>query len=539
VTGADVVTLEQPVRSAPKVRRAAAKSTTPSIVTLPQRSARRELIPVVVVAVVLGAAASAWSAATHSMVLYGDARAHLDVARHVTDGLTVGLAQLGSVWLPLPHILLVPLVAITPLWHSGAAGAILSGICFVYTSVRMYTLVNEVTGSRIGAWVAFAVFATNLNMLYVQTTALTEPVLLAMLVGAVFHLARWMRTMSAGELMLAGVMTALATLSRYEGWALLAAGVVAVGIWSWRRHLRSKASQANLIVYTVTGAYGVLLWFLYNLIIFHDPLYFLHSAYSAQAINGAQAKYGLLGTKGSLGTSIITYGWDMVGVVGAVVLVTGAVACAALLLAPHRERLRTALVLMLLAAPVAFEIATLYIGQITIRVPQLAPHEMWNDRYGLLALPLCAFAIGTVVGRWPRLVPVAAIAVVVGVTLMGLGTPLTLADGRSGVSSATAGRPQLIAGYLRTHYRGGEILADDSAASSVMFASYLDLKEFVSPGFHPFWEEALADPSDHVEWVLAFPGDAVTTDLRTHPGRFSDFTPVLTQSNATLYRRKP
>ena len=56
--------------------------------------------------------------------------------------------------------------------------------------------------------------ATNLNMLYVQTTALTEPVLLAMLVGAVFHLARWMRTMSAGELMMAGVMTALATLSR-------------------------------------------------------------------------------------------------------------------------------------------------------------------------------------------------------------------------------------------------------------------------------------------------------------------------------------
>ena len=313
--------------------------------------------------------------------------------------------------------------------------------------------------------------------------------------------------------------------------------MAAVAIWSWRRHLRSKASQANLVLYTMTGAYGVLLWFVYNLVIFHDPLYFVHSAYSAQVINGAQAKYGLLGTKGSLGTSILTYGWDMVGVVGAVVLVTGGAASVALLVARHRERFRTVLVLMLLAAPVAFEMATLYIGQITIRVPQLAPHEMWNDRYGLLALPLCAFAIGTVVGRWPRLLPVAALAVVVGVALMGLGTPLTLADGRSGVSSATAGRPQIIANYLRTHYRGGEILADDSAASSVMFASDLDLKEFVSPGFHPFWEEALADPSAHVQWVLAFPGDAVTTDMGTHPGRFSDFTAVRKQNGATLYRR--
>ena len=129
------------------------------------------------------------------MVLYGDARAHLDVARHVTDALTPGLAQLGSVWLPLPHILLVPFVAITPLWHSGAAGAS-SGACFVYTSVRVFSMVEELTGSRLGAWCGVVVFIANLNMLYIQSTALTEPVLLAFFIGAVFHLTRWMRTLS-------------------------------------------------------------------------------------------------------------------------------------------------------------------------------------------------------------------------------------------------------------------------------------------------------------------------------------------------------
>jgi hypothetical protein len=46
------------------------------------------------------------------MVLYGDARTHFDVGRHVMNGLSSALAQLGSGWLLLPHIPLVPMVAI-------------------------------------------------------------------------------------------------------------------------------------------------------------------------------------------------------------------------------------------------------------------------------------------------------------------------------------------------------------------------------------------------------------------------------------------
>ena len=105
---------------------------------------------VYLVAVAWAVAACVWSARTHSFFLYSDARTHLDIARHVTDALTPGLAQLGSVWLPLPHLLLVPLVASTWMWHSGAAGAIVGGACFVYSAVRVYTLVDELTGSRSG-----------------------------------------------------------------------------------------------------------------------------------------------------------------------------------------------------------------------------------------------------------------------------------------------------------------------------------------------------------------------------------------------------
>jgi len=62
-------------------------------------SRRSRTPPLGFVAVVILAAvgATAWSAHSHSMLVYGDARAHLDVARHVTDGLRTGLTQLGSV----------------------------------------------------------------------------------------------------------------------------------------------------------------------------------------------------------------------------------------------------------------------------------------------------------------------------------------------------------------------------------------------------------------------------------------------------------
>lgn len=539
------MTITEPV-TAPRPRPTVRLAPLPSVrrptsppVPAPRAVPRASTTPrsVVLTAVAAAVVATIWSAATHSMLIYGDARAHLNVARHVTDGLQPGFAQLGSVWLPLPHVLLVPLVALRPLWHSGVAGALVGGACFVYAAVRVYGLVQDLTASRVAAWWAFVVFAVNLNMLYVQSTALTEPVLLACVVGAVFHLSRWMRSLSVRQLWWAGVLTFCATLTRYEGWALLATGLGVVLVWSRLTDRRHKSPQANLVLFAVVGSYGVALWFLYNLIIFGDALYFLHSAYSAQAINGAQAQFGLLGTKGDLRESLLTYGWDVALVVGPAVVAMSVVGLGAAL-TRRRERRRTLLTLALLAAPVAFELVSLFVGQTTIRVPQRPPFGMWNDRYGLMALPLCAVAVGVAVKRWRVVASVAAAAVVLTTLTMAVATPLTLADGRTGTSSATAGHPETVAAFLRTHYRGGRVLADDSVASPFMFAADLDLKEFVTVGFHPFWEEALAAPADHVAWAVAVPGDAIATDMAAHPDRFAGFRPVLTDGRLTLYQRQ-
>src|ERR1700681_1008938 len=62
---------------------------------------------------------------------YGDAQCHLGIARRVIDSRTPGIDQLGTPWLPLPHLLMLPLVSDDYLWQTGLAGAIPSAVCFV------------------------------------------------------------------------------------------------------------------------------------------------------------------------------------------------------------------------------------------------------------------------------------------------------------------------------------------------------------------------------------------------------------------------
>ena len=47
------------------------------------------------------------------VLLYGDAVAHINIARRVFDSKTPGLLQLGTVWLPLPHLLIMPFIVST------------------------------------------------------------------------------------------------------------------------------------------------------------------------------------------------------------------------------------------------------------------------------------------------------------------------------------------------------------------------------------------------------------------------------------------
>lgn len=133
------------------------------------------------------------------MLLYGDAVAHLHIARRIIDSLNPGLTQLGSVWLPLPHLLLVPFVARLEWWQSGVAGAFPSMGAYVFGAAGIYRLARlwVQPGS---ALVAALFFALNPGLLYMQTTAMNEPLFLTEMIWAVLLIVEYGRALQTDEM---------------------------------------------------------------------------------------------------------------------------------------------------------------------------------------------------------------------------------------------------------------------------------------------------------------------------------------------------
>src|SRR5205807_6119857 len=77
-----------------------------------------------------------------AVLLYGDAVAHINIARRVFDSQTPGLLQLGTVWLPLPHLLILPFIVSKQMWQSGTGASIPSMAGFVLGVLGIFRLVR-------------------------------------------------------------------------------------------------------------------------------------------------------------------------------------------------------------------------------------------------------------------------------------------------------------------------------------------------------------------------------------------------------------
>src|SRR5579884_1568998 len=128
-----------------------------------------------------------------NLLLYGDAVAHINIARRVFDSRTPGLLQLGTVWLPLPHLLMLPFLFSKFLWQTGIGGSIPSLFAFVLSVMGIFRVMQIVlataasggAGVKFAPWLAVGIFALNPNLIYLQTTAMTESLYLAFFIWAV------------------------------------------------------------------------------------------------------------------------------------------------------------------------------------------------------------------------------------------------------------------------------------------------------------------------------------------------------------------
>ena len=78
---------------------------------------RIELALVFVLLAAISGLATAYVNHSGWTLYYGDAEAHLDIARRIVDSRKPGYDQFGTVWLPLPHLLMLPFVTNNQLWQ--------------------------------------------------------------------------------------------------------------------------------------------------------------------------------------------------------------------------------------------------------------------------------------------------------------------------------------------------------------------------------------------------------------------------------------
>jgi len=203
-------------------------------VTVP--SARRSVPGAVALVAAVGGAIVAWHYYRLGLTLsHYDARGHLVVARRIVDSITPGWQQIGAVWLPLPHLLNALPVQVDLFYRTGASGVAISIAAFAIAAGSIAAIVLMITRSSAAAIAGAAVFALNPNILYLQSTPMTEPLLLALTLAAVAALMAWCDSETPQDSKsVVAALFALACLTRYEAWPVTACALAAA-LWArWR-----------------------------------------------------------------------------------------------------------------------------------------------------------------------------------------------------------------------------------------------------------------------------------------------------------------
>jgi len=475
------------------------------------------------------------------ILLYGDAVAHINIARRVFDSQTPSLLQLGTVWLPLPHLLMIPFLLSDSMWQSGVGGSIPSMIAYVLGTVGVFRLVrgllaSEVRNSsiaRLSAWAAAFVYAANPNLVYLQTTAMTEPLYLALFLWATVYFRESVLTLGndpSERVLLAeaplscGFCLAAAELTRYDGWFLSAAAAAIVIALALRRRI-DPGLRRSTMRFLATIAAAPLLWLAYNAAVYGDPLEFANGPYSARAIQQRSAALNPaenhVVTAGSYfiksaELNMAPGNWGRLWLVAVVAMLGFAV---------WRRRAQAA-TLSLLCAPIAFYAFSIAHGGVPLYVPSWWPFTWYNLRYGLQLLPLFSVSAGVLIcallATSRRLGPwlAAAACALVAFSYASVWRTQPLCFTEALVNSRTRiALESTVEHTIRAMPPNARFLMYLGDHAGIFQQAGIPLRQVVNEGNHRpwkvpsdpsgLWERALANPPQYADYVIAFEGDAV------------------------------
>ncbi|MBV9444160.1 MAG: hypothetical protein JO217_15870, partial [Acidobacteriaceae bacterium] len=354
------------------------------------RATGLELICVGLALTLLVLAADVYCYGRGFILYYGDAEAHLNISRSVIDSRTPGYDQLGSVWLPVLHVLCLPFVGSDVLWSSGLAGTIPVSLCFVIAGLFLYSAGKLTYASSLAATVVLACFALNPNLLYLAAIPMTELVFLAGLALLLYAGISFQRDNGQRAFWFGVFSCWWVSLTRYEGWFLIPFAAAWFGFSARRKRLWTS------IAFVSFASLAPIYWLAHNWFITGNPFDFFNGPYSPHAIQGNRNYPGYHDWK----TAFAYYTEAAKLCAGPCLLIFGAVG---LLLSRFRH---TLLAVAFLLLPLLFYVWSIHSSSVPVFVPTLWPNSYYNTRYGIVAVVWAAFACGAIVmavpARWRR-----------------------------------------------------------------------------------------------------------------------------------------
>jgi hypothetical protein len=520
----------------------------------------------------LSIAALLYYYAHQQLLLYGDAVAHLNIARRVVDNRhpLESYGQLGTVWLPLQHIAMLPFVWVNTLWQSGIAGAVPGMVAFVLGTLGIFRLVRARAG-LLPAYLAAAIYSLNPNLLYMQTTAMNEPIFLAFFVWALVYLDEFLRATAPPHdpsvaqsemkprraLEYCGIMMAGGAFTRYDGWfAATVFGVILIwAFFGWRRRITDprlrRAATKSFLEVLLLNALVPVYWLVYTWAVSGNALDFATGPYSAKAIALRSTTQGSPPYPGQhhLLTAALYFLKSAQLNLGSPLLGRVLLALALLGTAIAVWHFRRYGILLLLWLPVAFYALSIAYGSVPIYIPVWYPFSYYNVRYGLELLPVFAVFLAVLAGYLAEKASTTPVRVAVWGTLIALvgasyvsayaESPITLREATVN-SRGRIALEQGLANVLAQMPSSATLLMYEAEHAGALRLAGIPLRHVISEAAHPDWEWAQLDPANRVDYVIACQGDPVWAAVRHHEAEFTQVVSISVpgQSTCTVYKPK-
>ena len=498
-----------------------------------------------------------------------DAKAHLLIARRLLDSTSPGYLQLGVHWLPLLHILYLPLMIFESQYRTGFLPSLISVCAFALSGWLLYRIALRCTGSwRSGVFASFILLG-NANWQYLQACPLSEPLFMVLNLAAMDRFLAWRDDPGAGLPWAAAVWASLAALCRYEGWFFVAGVIVVLVIDSHRGGIpRQRAIRAGL-VFAGVFALPIAAHFSYLYVWTRET--FFHRVARGYPTPYLTYRRPLL--------SVIYHLAELVQISAILPLMMGIGGVVFSLM--RRERLIRWLPLFLLWLPSVLNVAALYWGLIyrvrysclvvpavavfasllclspkalqrafgaTVLVvsflpalPWFLPHtwrfHMFSAAPGVVILPLLAVLLFLIARArsnwvWESLV----------LCLAGMQLPVLYAEYRPILVETREhdyieGERQAVLNHLRANYDGRRILVDIGRLAPLVYDSDIPVRKFIyNEGQQREWVAALQNPRQEVGWIVMEKGDELWNLQQVDPHWTDMYALAVQTGNYRLYR---